>query len=79
MVNNTHREYAGFLFLVLHITLYIKIYFQEIKDSISTILSVARYAEENFNMYGILVSSFERENGVGQNIPQKVSCVFLFI
>ncbi|XP_071144052.1 uncharacterized protein [Mytilus edulis] len=42
------------------------------KDSMSTVLSVARYTDENYKMFLQIVHSFEFEEGLEKSIPQNL-------
>ncbi|CAG2204722.1 unnamed protein product [Mytilus edulis] len=45
---------------------------KEIKDSISTVLSVARYPKELFDLFETIVQNYEVQKGVNQSVPQRL-------
>ncbi|CAC5414126.1 unnamed protein product [Mytilus coruscus] len=45
---------------------------KEIKDSISTILSVARYPEDSFQLFETIVKNYELQKGVNHSVPQRL-------
>lgn len=48
---------------------------QEIKDCISTILSVACYPEDSFQLFETIVKNYELQKGVHHSVPQRVDKV----